>query len=117
MILIILFKDVFARGYLEHALDDPVAFDFWANQVCVDKAPGKLLEPVSLGDFCSKLAAATGSDTKTISMAEEMFKNFLVYNNMVHVGDFGEMLLRFGKMRLCGEWLDLLISQLVTPGM
>jgi hypothetical protein len=52
-----------------------------------------------------------------MTMAEEMFKNFLVYNGMVNVGDFGEMLLRFGKMRCSGEWMDQLISQLITPGM
>jgi len=118
-----LHQDVFARGYLQHALDDSVAFDFWANHMCADKEPGKLLEPVSLGIFCSKLGAATGADAKVMTMAEacqkqlyfffcfvwwvltfsfaqEMFKNFLVYNGMVNVGDFGEMLLRFGKVRV-----------------
>ncbi len=110
-------QDVFARGYLEHALEDAVAFDFWANRVCGDKDAGKLLEPIPLATFCSKLSSACGTDAKIMGLMEEMFKNFLVYNGMVNVGDFGEMLLRFGKMRLSSDWIDQLISQLITPGM
>ncbi len=113
----LLHADVFARGYLEHSLEDPVAFDFWANSVCRDKGPGKLLEPASLTHFCQQLALRCDVDQKTIVTLEEMFKNFLVYNGMVNVGDFGEMLLRFGRMSCSSEWVDHLIIQLVTPGM
>jgi hypothetical protein len=41
----------------------------------------------------------------------------LVHNGMVNVGDFGEMLLRFGRMNFSQEWIDHLVVQLVTPGM
>ena len=70
-------KDVFARGYLQHALDDPVAFDFWANHICAEKEAGKLLEPVGLGIFCSKLGAATGADAKVMTMAEVRESSFV----------------------------------------